>query len=210
LTIAADQQATVGIATRFAIQGDFEITVGYEILEAERPVTGSGVGLELYLDSDTPAQHALAFHRIVRPKEGQVYFCDHKLTDEDGKRVTRREQFPAADKSGRLRLTRVGKQVTFASAEGQGEFRELCQHEFADEVKCLHVRAFHGKSQKAVNLRIADLRIRAPESPEVAGAQNRPSSLRLWILAGAGAGLLLTTFVIRRRMLRGRSNDFVQ
>lgn len=45
------------------------------------------MGLEIYLNTDTPTQEALAFYRAARPKEGEVYVCDRKTTKE-GKRDT--------------------------------------------------------------------------------------------------------------------------
>jgi hypothetical protein len=41
------------VATQFPIQGDVEITVSYEIIQADRPLAGWGVGLEVYLMTDT-------------------------------------------------------------------------------------------------------------------------------------------------------------
>src|SRR5687767_6302612 len=65
ITLPPDLKAatTVGFGTRTPTKGDFEITVGYEILQSERPTMGSGVGLEIYLKTDTPTEEAIAFYR---------------------------------------------------------------------------------------------------------------------------------------------------
>jgi hypothetical protein len=39
----------VGVYTRFGVHGDFEITASFEILKADKPREGGGVGPELYL-----------------------------------------------------------------------------------------------------------------------------------------------------------------
>jgi hypothetical protein len=90
ITLPPEPKTTsVGIATSAATKGDFEITVGYEIIQAERPKMG-GVGLEMYLRTNTPpTQEALFFYRIARPKEREVYACDKKTTV-DGERKTTR------------------------------------------------------------------------------------------------------------------------
>ena len=69
--------------------------------------TGYGVGFEVYIAADTPAQDALGFLRLTRVAEGDVYMCS-RMTTTDGKRQYRQQFIQTASKAGRLRLTRQG------------------------------------------------------------------------------------------------------
>ena len=50
------QTDAVGLTLSGPVRGDFEITVRYQILHADRPVDGHGVGFELYAQTDTPTR----------------------------------------------------------------------------------------------------------------------------------------------------------
>lgn len=209
ITLPPDPKGTrtLGLGTRFPVKGDFEITVGYEILQAERPTKGSGVGLEIYLNTDTPTNEALVFYRAARPKEGEVYMCDWK-TMKAGKRETIRRHFPTDSKSGHLRLDRKGTEVTFWAAAGAAEnYQELCRYDWgAMDLRGVALRAWGAES--LVDIRITDVRIR--DRSESIPAKNDVSPTlsrwRVWLVAGmlaAGliaAGLLWTW---RRRTRRG-------
>jgi hypothetical protein len=208
ITLPADtKSATVGVAARAATKGDFEITVGYELLRADRPANGSGVGLEMYLNTATPTEEAFVIYRIVRPKEGDVYLCDRKTTNA-GKRETKRDPFPAASKSGHLRLTRKGTEVTFEVAEGASDsYRELGRYVWGDWDLNVSVRAWG--SHKPVELRLTEVRIRDAVEPAINPAlPPPPRTWRLWLLAGLFAlaiivGALLWTWRRTARPDRG-------
>lgn len=184
---------TVGIATRAATRGDFEIAVGYEIIQAERPTTGNGVGLEMYLNTNTPTEEAIVFYRVAQPKEGEVYMCD-KRTTVAGERKIKRRSFPTDSKSGRLLLARKGTEVTFSAAEGAGNLQELCRYEWGTWDLNISVRAWG--SHNVVDLRLTDIRIRDRiESAAVVNAESpapvSPASGRRWLLAGLLSALVL-------------------
>ena len=210
ITLPADPKGTrtVGLGSRFPVQGDFEITVGYEILQAERPVKGSGEGLEIYINTDTPTEEALVFYRVVRPKEGEVYLCDRKTTTE-GKRETTRRTFPTDSKSGYLRLSRKGTEVTFWAAEGAGEnFQELCRYDWgAMDLKGVAVRAW--ASQQLVDIRIKDIRIRDRSEPAAVPRMDpepaTPSRWRLWLVAGLVGGCLMAAGLLWALLRRLRA-----
>lgn len=199
--------ATVGLGARFHLKGDFEITVGYEILQAELPTMGQGVGLEIYLNTDTPTNDALVFQRIARPAEGEIYLCDRRTTNA-GKRGITRRNFPTDSKLGHLRLTRKGTEVTFWAAEGAGEkFHDLCRHDLGAMDFGVSIRAFSG-GQKLVDIRITDVRIRDRSEPIPAkdGGPKATQTWRLWLVAGLfGTGLIVAglLWTWRRRAGRG-------
>lgn len=158
----------VGLKVTFRVKGDFEITTGYEILEADRPQVGSGVGFTLYLSADTAAKDALNFRRVVRPKEGDVYNCGRYKTDPDNNRSMPENVMPAQSRIGQVRLTRIGSQLSVWAAEGPGEdFQELRQYEFVTEdVNRIELAAYQA-SPNPVDIRFKDFRIRAESLPGV-------------------------------------------
>lgn len=190
ITMPAEPKGTtVGVATRPATTGDFEIAVGYEILQADRPLMGNGVGLEMYLNTNTPTQEALAFYRMARPKDGEVYVCDKKTTI-DGKRQTTRRTFPADSKSGQLLLTRKGSEVAFAVAAGLGAApQELCRYEWGPMDVHISVRAWG--SHNPVDLRLTEMRVRDQTVAEpVASAAVPPRGRGLLVVGLLGALLV--------------------
>jgi len=224
MTLPADPMTkTLGFNTRAPTKGNFEITVGYEILQADRPKTGSGLGLEIYVNTDTPTQEALILYRMVKPKEGEVYLCDKKWTSKEDKRETKRTTVPAGSKSGQLRLTRMGKEVTYWAAEGADkEFKELCKYTWDDmDVKGIAVRAWG--SQNVVDLRITEIRIRDEMAPAAENglakdlmpkpaANPQPqlgATWLLWVLSAVAGAMLLAVVLLAALLwlLRGRGRD---
>src|SRR5205085_8023055 len=86
LPAALNNTEPVGVATQFPLQGDVEITVGYEIIHADRPKSGWGVGLEVYLMTDTPKREALGFYRKTSPDGTDVYESARITTNNEGNR----------------------------------------------------------------------------------------------------------------------------
>jgi hypothetical protein len=68
-----DKPAAVGVAPRFRIHGDFEITAAYTIIKADTPVRGYGVAVALWTETDTPDTEAVTIERGIIPKEGERY-----------------------------------------------------------------------------------------------------------------------------------------
>lgn len=190
----------VGVVTQFTLKGNFELTISYEILKGDRPATGSGAGIEVYLMTDTPTQEAIGFYRVARPKEGDVYGC-HRMTTKDGKRQNLGRRFATAAKSGKLRLTRTGPEVIFWAAEGaDADFRELHRAQLGDEdVKGIYLRGYRNEAQTALDVLFKDFRVRAVELPRAPGEVAKPSTPEaaprgraLWILSAlVGGGLIL-------------------
>jgi hypothetical protein len=193
----------VGVITTFPIKGDFEITVGFDILRADKPAEGNGVGFELYLLTSSPKGDGLGFYRMRHVKEGEVYSCTRAWT-EDGNRRSSRKFYRASSKSARFRLTRRGSEVTHWVAEGdEAEFRELHRTVLGpDDVKTVTLAAFPGKAQVGLDVRIKDFRVRyggtavaaSPSGDATAPATtmgNQAPNRTPWLLIGlAGAGLV--------------------
>ena len=111
----AGVQPTAGVAANFKIKGDFEITASYEVLKAEKPTEGYGVGVSLFVAIDPDALDAVSLARRVGIKGGIYFFSDRMKGNDDHKMATRPSKAPV----GKLRVKRVGAMVRFYVAEGK-------------------------------------------------------------------------------------------
>jgi hypothetical protein len=212
MTLPAEQEKPdrIGLKTAFGVRGDFTVTAAYQILKADRPKAGAGVGFLLYLLADTPTESGFAFFRVQRVKEGDSYMCSRRTVIGPGKRKEENDILPAAGASGQLRVARAGSEITVSVAEGDGgDFRELRRYEFGrGDLKYVEATAYPGRTANAVDLRVTDLHIRAESLPGLAPAAAPsaapPSGLRFGLVLIIGALLLglattLAVYLSRRR-----------
>ena len=75
--------------------------------------------------------------------------------------------FPAQEKIGRLRLSRLGDVVSYLASEGADkEFKLLRQFPFGtDDVREIRLSATNGREKAALDVRITELRVRAESLP---------------------------------------------
>jgi hypothetical protein len=170
ITIPADKAATSsasGMATAFTIKGDFEVTVGYQLLSTAPPPTGYGAGLEVFLMTDTRTHEAIAFDRRILPGGGDVYACSRNTTDAQGQRqFAGQGDKPAKGKTGRIRIIRIGSRAIYAvQDELSKDFREIYRVDFGPEdLAMLRFAANPGRGMVTVDVCIQDLRIRCAEA----------------------------------------------
>ncbi len=149
----------VGVVLGNAVAGDFDISCGYEIVQMELPQKGWGVGFELFVMTDTPTQEAFALERMLRPDGANVYLCSRN-TSLNGKREFLIKHVPAAGTTGRLRLTRTGRELTAWCAEGGGDYRELGRYDLGPEnLTTVRFAANPGVGLNAIDVRIGDVKV---------------------------------------------------
>src|SRR5262249_11987440 len=131
ITVPAEQERirNVGLAMTTPVKGDFEITAGYEILQADRPRGRFAAGFEFYIMTETPTREAIGFSRWASGSEDEVYTCSRMTTEPNGRRRFTHHHLPAQGKSGRLRLKRSGRDVTFWADGGTGAFQNLWHYD---------------------------------------------------------------------------------
>ena len=159
----------VGVQLTERIKGDFEITTTYEILKGDQPTEGHGVGVELFVATDSLTKEELAVFRMSRVNEGEVYTTS-RATTEEGKRRYISRNIPTDCKSGRLRITRVGNEAVLWAAEGDSkDFQEIGREDLGPEdVTLVRVGAFPGHAQNELDVRIKELRVRGLSPAEAA------------------------------------------
>lgn len=159
----------VGLAPRFKVQGDFEITVGYKVLEWTRPKRGSGIGPSIYIASIGDAKSAAELGRLHGDKRD--IFSAFSAFNVEGERRKIARRFPAHAQEGRLRLRRRGEVLAFEVADGPADtsFRLISQTKYGTEdLRLVRIAVKQSNPQSSAKVAIQDLRIRAdalPQSP---------------------------------------------
>jgi len=161
-----------GLEMKTTLQGDFSFTAGYEILRAESPTKGNGVGFEMYAHTVHKPQQGFGVYRMEQVEHGELYLVSRAYFKENGQQGWRNKSFPTATKSGRLRITRTGTQVTAWAAEGKElAFKKLSSDELGlDDIKVIWLMAYTGHVSHPLELRLTDLEIRSGAPIPVAAA----------------------------------------
>lgn len=189
---AQDKNRLVGIVYKKDVQGDFEITVGYEILHVDTPKGGFGMGWSMVATANTPTSNVISIAHRVSPQGEHLYGTDRWYYEEKQDKQHKPEWSPTSATRGKLRLTRLGEEVRYlAQGEQDAEFRMLRREPFVDApLKSLRISADKGNGQGALDVRITDLTIRMNQrdgvvpvaAVPVAAPGADPSGKRPWAL----------------------------
>jgi hypothetical protein len=217
--------ATAGVAGNFHIKGDFEITASYEILKAEKPSEGYGVGVSFFVAIDSGAMDAVSLARRVGLKGNSEFLSDRMKPGGANVEHTMRS-LPARSAFGRLQITRRGTVARFLVADGdKAEFVPIVQDpasksadiEFGTgEIRYFQIGGDAGDSEAALDMRVLDLTVRAEELPGLSQtapskveepawmqkarsgqpASSAWSGLPIWAVAVAGGGVAALLAVV--------------
>lgn len=179
-----------GLALSTTIRGDFEITTQFEILKADVPATGFGVGVSLYAQAASDAKNAVSLARRVLPGGQTVFVTERATGGFDGNEQHRLNNFPTSAMAGKLRLKRTGPIVRYQVAENDSnDFVELDQVDMGtDDIQFVQIGGHTGDSNAGLDLRLLDFIALARELPGLRGTTQRPSareaSLVISVLTG--------------------------
>jgi DNA-directed RNA polymerase subunit RPC12/RpoP len=191
-----------GLEMKTTLRGDFSFTAGYEILRAESPTKGNGVGFEMYAHTVQMPQQGFGIYRMEQVDRGELYLVSRAYLKEDGKLGWRNKHIDTTAKSGRLRITRTGTQATAWAAEGKDlPFKKLSSDELGKgDIKVIWLMAYTGHVSHPLELRLTDLEIRsgapipvaAAPPPEEAPPPPASPMLFWWIGIGVAFVFLVT------------------
>jgi len=156
------KKSQVGYATRFAVKGDFEITVGYKLLEVARPEKGYGTGLMIKLFK-TDNERA-NFSRSLK-LDGKHKFSTAMWIKKKGNWIPQVERFSAEHDYGELKLVRKNATLTFLTKEGDAlEFKEIRKVKFGPEpLKRIEIMGDTGGDQQPIKVLLTQLTMSADE-----------------------------------------------
>jgi DNA-directed RNA polymerase subunit RPC12/RpoP len=194
----------VEIAATFAIKRDFEITGTYELLAADMPLAGFGVGVCLNISSTNDLRKFLKISRVLRPDLRSVFMAEYWTKGADD---WAGPQVDTEVKGGQLRLVREGSRARCLVSEGPGkEFKTIFEKDDfgTEDMAYLHFQVTDGgKPGSAIDARLLDLRIRhdyvgltrvaEPVAPALEELEAKSSGTRALILA---ASLMVTLIAV--------------
>jgi hypothetical protein len=201
----------VGFRTFVSIPGDFDVTAGIEILHADWPKGGYGVGVCLYAAQTGGAGASVC--RLVRARGERLLWDVSGLVP--GPKIAREAEEgtePCMDKVGRLRLQRTGSTMRYLwSQELTGDnFAEFHQCEFSTAtIDRIRLAVLTGRQPCDVSVRLIDLRLRWSEGVAAAAAEAAaapaPTTRRglWWGLALLGLLSLALGLALHRGRRRG-------
>jgi Protein of unknown function (DUF1583) len=199
----------VQIAATFTIVGDFEITGSYDLLAADMPAKGYGVGVSLNIADDNALNKFAKVSRLMRPQTGSRFMAEYWVKDPPKDYQARGK--PTETRSGQLRLAREGAKLMFLASEGPGkEFIKIYEQDKfgTEDLKHLRFQVTDGNSPGlAVDARLVDLRVRmgkvkldraaepaplaapAPPDPVLPAEPERKTDSKGWLAAALILGL---------------------
>jgi serine/threonine protein kinase len=189
----------IGVRLTRRLRGDFDITVGFEILAigAPLPQYGSGVVLRVWYDVASDLSSVVA--RMRRPY-GEIFAAHRVIRERDDgeEKYLNTKEWPATQRAGKLQLVRTGSQVRHLVSEGE-QFREIQTLSMGSaDVRDLHVFLTTIQAPILMDVRLTALDIRADsiekdavgttgvQASDSPIAMPRPSLLAIGIL---GVGL---------------------
>jgi serine/threonine-protein kinase len=171
----AGQRPATGVVIAKTVQGDFEITLRFEVLQESEKIDGMWPPTRFTMDAAVNRDEKIVatLSRQVLADKGSGYLT---WISPVGKNRYQGRHFPPAGKTGRLRLARAGNLVSYRVAEGESDqFRLLHQNEFVSGgLQDVQLIATTLGPEALLDLRISDLHIRAKavlDSPLVGPAE---------------------------------------
>jgi hypothetical protein len=228
ITLPRDAPAdrpNVALSTGLAVQGNFEITLRYELLKEPSPHDTGKRGARLHLLAllDKPGWSRGVISRQVVANGQPSYATGSVLVNEDpGRSPPKWKLIPTRTKTGCLRMVRRGSVMSYYVSEGDNpEFRFLHDFPFSNEdlkdVRIVGEGGGNGDDKGILDARITDLRVRAnavsagalmedaaplaalappaPDAPQVLEEQRQSGAGWLVLLGVAAAGLFAASFL---------------
>jgi serine/threonine-protein kinase len=182
------------------LRGDFDISLGYELLAVGTPVPEFGAGIKLQLWLDTPSYLSVLISRSKKPARED--FGSHRIVKNhnDTDTYLNNVHAKATRPSGRLRLKRTGSQLMYLVAEEGAEFKLLQTVDIGTaDVHKLRADGHTMYKPIALDARLTDLVVEANQFPNGLPSAQTPDSTaasakarpRAWLTAALIAVLVI-------------------
>ncbi len=195
-----------GLYSFFALAGDCEVTLTYDLLNVPPPQGGYGSGVGLAFNVGGGVGRG-AIQRVSRLTEGSGYVVQTAPGEFGGKMKEVDRFVPAASRQGRIGLRRIKNELIFLSADSPTEpLQEVDRLPFTDRpIRAVRVFADPGGSPTALDVQVRQIEVRAEEiASGVPQSEQRGSGWGwLWIIVPLAGGVLV--FWAWRTHRRGQS-----
>jgi hypothetical protein len=191
-----------GVYSYFALGGDCEVTLAYELLNVEAPRKGYGSGVGLAFDAGDDVGRG-AIQRVHKPAEGAGYVLERTLAGSAAKSDDDYRFVPAKAKRGRMGLRRLGKELIFLTSDTPGgPLEEVGRLPFTDRtIRVVRVFADAGGSPTVVDVRLREFAARADEITGGISEREQHATVWRWLwraIPATGVALLIWFWRARR------------
>jgi hypothetical protein len=159
----------VGLLLPYRLKGDFDIVLGYELIEVGAPLPKYGAGVGLRALFDTTPLSSVIVSRFRKPTGDD--FGSHKIVkgpdDKDQYLFSRHKK--AIGSIGKLRLVRTGSRIQYLVAEEGEDFKNIQTQPLeigTDDVQAIKVELSTMYDPIALDVRLTELTIEADTFPE--------------------------------------------
>jgi serine/threonine protein kinase len=207
ISLPAGREHTEPLAleTESRLSGDFDLTVGYEILAVGRPIPQYGAGVVIRVWFDGPSPLSVILSRSRKPR-GDTFSAHRIVTDAAGKeQYVDNKDVKTSSPSGKLRLVRTGSRLDYLVLEGE-RFRPIQSLEIGSaDVRSVRVSCNTMYKPSALDVRLTELEVRAdriegsrpaPADPEPVPATGEKAIPRRWLVAVQIVGLISTLAIL--------------
>jgi DNA-directed RNA polymerase subunit RPC12/RpoP len=182
--------------------------MAFELLQAEAPPTGFGVGVLLVVRRWSPPGRVASICRLVRAQGRQLVMWDRSLKELDptGKPRMEAGTAPCTEKVARLRLKRTKTILHYLWAPGtRGDnFEEFHQCEFGNEdIESIVIAGTTGRKPCDLDLRITELRIRGTQAAMLTLVPQK-GAWKVLLALGLGGAIPVGTWLAWRQSRRPR------
>lgn len=176
-----------GVGTHFGIEGDFEITIGYQLADVATPDKGDGAGVMLALVTvDEPPITINMAHR--RQRNDESVFGTNVWTTSGKKMKGNFKKYAVAPTitGGKLCIVREGSVLRFLVAEGSGDdYRQLRTEQFGVQaIRTVQVWGDTGGSTQPIKVLFTQLSIHAQQLPYGPRSRQENSIWAVWLMFG--------------------------
>jgi hypothetical protein len=198
---AGEEPSGARVEMRGRVEGDFEISGGFEIVDLPEPNRGTGAGLSISIrdiDGEWVTVQYVRHH-----KSGPKWVAHRGVHKGDGKYDSSAVERLTAATRGRLAIRRAGSTIHFLVDEsGSGAFTEIHSAEFTSRpVEFVHFGPKKGGANTAVNVVLTDMTARADSlrfHSEGSGSWLWPA-IAVFGFLGVGGGIAAVVLMKRKR-----------
>jgi hypothetical protein len=182
-----DKRPLMGLDSRFGVEGDFDISVDYSIRSLPKPEK-EWVNLSIFIIGP---DGMAAMTRTHNSKSGQGYSMWFQPSEGSKAKGSARD-VSTQDKTGTLRLARVGKELRYyAAATGQPQ-KEIGIVDFGDRpIDKVAFQVFTPASKAPIDIEFDNMTVKADRFTKLVYVPPSGNAALFWILSGLAALALI-------------------
>jgi hypothetical protein len=176
-----EKRPIMGLDSRFGLEGDFDINVDYVVRSLPKPAK-EWVNLSIFIMGP---DGMAAMIRTNNSSSGDGYSIWFQPSAGSKAKFTAMN-VPTTDKSGKLRLARLGKQLIFYAASSGKSFKEIGAADFGDHpIDLVGFQILAPALKSPVDVELDNIAIKADRFIKLVFSPPAESSYVVWIVCGA-------------------------